>query len=89
MEIGAVKAHTGGLLLSGQAGGTVDGALIWSLTGHDENGRVEVPFVVEIDGGTLLADRGGRRIAIGVYAYVIDGDGRIVDHIAQGVVLDP
>jgi len=89
MEIGAVKAQTGGLLLSGQAGGTVDGALIWSLTGHDENGRVEVPFVVEIDGGTLLADRGGHRIVIGIYAYVIDGDGRIVDHIAQGLVLDP
>jgi tetratricopeptide (TPR) repeat protein len=89
MEIGAVKARTAGLLLSGQAGGTVDGALIWSLSGHDEDGRVEVPFVIEVDGGTLLAGRVGSRIAIGIYAYVIDGDGRIVDHIAQGLVLDP
>jgi tetratricopeptide (TPR) repeat protein len=89
MEIGAVKARTAGLLLSGQAGGTVEGALIWSLTGHDEKGRTEAPFVVEIDGGTLLAGSDGRRIAIGVFAYVIDGDGRIIDYIAQGVVLDP
>ena len=88
IEMGAVKAQTGGLLLSGQAGGTVDGALIWSLTGRDEKGRAEVPFVVEVDGGALLAGRGQRRIAIGIFAYVIDPDGRIVDHIAQGLVLD-
>ncbi len=68
IEIGAVRARTGALLLSGQAGGTVDGALIWSLTDRDENGKVEVPFVVEVDGGMLLAGRGGRRIAIGVFA---------------------
>ena len=88
-EIGAVVASTGALLLSGQAGGTVDGALIWSLTGREEDGKVEMPFVVEVDGGSLLAGRGGRRIAIGVFAFVIDGEGRIVDHIAQGLVLDP
>ena len=89
MEIGAVKAQTAGLLLSGQAGGTVDGALIWSITGRDETGRAEVPFVVEVDGGSLLAGRCGPRIAIGVFAYVINGEGGIVDHIAQGLVLDP
>lgn len=89
IEIGAVRAGTGALLLSGQAGGTVDGALIWSLTGRDENGKVEVPFVVEVDGGALLAGCSGRRITIGVFAYVIDGEGRIVNHMAQGVVFDP
>jgi tetratricopeptide (TPR) repeat protein len=88
-EIGAVKASTGGLLLSGQAGGNVDGALTWSLAGRDASGRVEVPYVIEVDGRALLSGGGGRRIAVGVYAYVVDGDGRVVDFIAQGLVLDP
>jgi len=84
-----LEFSSGGLLLSGQAGGTVKGALIWSLTGREENGRTEVPFVIEVDGEALLAGGGGRRIAIGIFVYVIDGEGRIVDHIAQGLVLDP
>jgi len=88
VEIGAVKASTGGLLLSGQAGGDVEGALIWSLAGRDESGRVDVPFVIEVDGGTLLEGRNSRRMAIGIYAYVIDEEGRVVDFIAQGLVLD-
>ncbi len=88
VEIGAVKANTGGLLLSGQAGGDVEGALIWSLAGRDESGRVDVPFVIEVDGGTLLEGRNSRRMAIGIYAYVVDGEGRVVDYIAQGLVLD-
>jgi len=88
VEIGAVKASTGGLLLSGQAGGDVEGALIWSLAGRDESGRIDVPFVIEVDGGTLLEGRISRRMAIGIYAYVVDGEGRVVDYIAQGLVLD-
>jgi len=88
VEIGAVKASTGGLLLSGQAGGDVEGALIWSLAGRDESGRVDVSFVIEVDGGTLLEGRNSRRMAIGIYAYVVDGEGRVVDYIAQGLVLD-
>ena len=88
VEIGAVKANTGGLLLSGQAGGDVEGALIWSLAGRDESGRIDVPFVIEVDGGTLLEGRNSRRMAIGIYAYVVDGEGRVVDYIAQGLFLD-
>ncbi len=88
IDIGAVKASTGGLLLSGQAGGDVDGALIWSLSGRDETGAVEVPFVIEVDGGGLLTGSSARRMAFGIYAYVVDGDGRVVDYIAQGLVLD-
>ena len=88
-EIGAVEARTGALLLSGQAGGNVDGALIWSLGERGEDDRTIVPFVVEVDGESLLSGRIGRSIAIGLYAYVVDDDGRVVDHIAQGLVLDP
>jgi tetratricopeptide (TPR) repeat protein len=88
VEIGAVRANIGGLLLSGQAGGDVEGALTWSLAGRDESGRVDVPFVIEVDGRALLEGRSARRMAIGIYAYVVDGEGRVVDHIAQGLVLD-
>lgn len=88
IEIGAVRASIGGLLLSGQAGGDVDGALIWSLAGRDESGRVDVPFVIEVDGRALLEGRSSRRLAIGIYAYVVDGDGRVVDFIAQGLLLN-
>jgi tetratricopeptide (TPR) repeat protein len=87
-EIGAVRANTGGLLLSGQTGGEVGGALIWSLSGRDESGRIDVPFAIEVDGGKLLEGRSTRRMAIGIYAYVVDGEGRVVDHIAQGLILD-
>ncbi len=48
-DIRAVRAQSGGLLLSGQAGGSVNGSLIWSLSSRGENGRVEVPFAVEVD----------------------------------------
>ena len=88
INIGAVKARTGALLLSGQAGGEVEGALIWSLAGRDESGRIDVPFVIEVDGRTLLEGRSARNLAIGIYAYVVDGEGKVVDHIAQGLVLD-
>jgi tetratricopeptide (TPR) repeat protein len=88
IEIGAVKASTGGLLLSGQAGGEVEGALIWSLAGRDDSGRIEVPFAIEVDGSRLLEGRRSRKMAIGIYAFVVDGEGRVVDHIAQGLVLD-
>ena len=87
--IGWVKAQSGGLLLSGQAGGSVDGALVWSLSRRDADGRVEVPFAVEVDGAALLAGDVGRRRFIAFTAYVVDGDGRVVAHIARGLVLDP
>jgi tetratricopeptide (TPR) repeat protein len=87
-EVGAVEARTGALLLSGQAGGDVDGALTWSVSHRDEGGLVTVPFVVEVDGRSLLEGRLGANIVVGLYAYVVDDDGIVVDHIAQGIVLE-
>ncbi len=88
-DIRAVEAHTGALLLSGQAGGDVEGALTWTVVERSDEGVATVPFVVEVDGTSLLSSGVGRDIAIGLYAYVVDDDGRVVDHIAQGVILDP
>jgi tetratricopeptide (TPR) repeat protein len=88
VEIGAVSAGTAGLLLSGQAGGTVEGALIWSLSERDADDRVSVPYVIEVDGRTLLAGDRGRHCIIGFYAYAVDVDGNVVGYIADGLVLE-
>ncbi len=88
VDIGAVEARTGALLLSGQAGGEVDGALVWALAGRAEDGRARVPFAIEVDGAALLRDDAGRRLTLGIYAYVVDDDGRVVAHLAQGLLLD-
>ncbi|MCG6949937.1 MAG: hypothetical protein LJE93_13585 [Acidobacteria bacterium] len=89
MRIGAVEARTGALLLSGQAGGDVKGSLIWSLADRAPDGRTNVPYVVEVDGRSLMAGRTRGAIAVGLYAYVVDDDGRVVDHSERGVILDP
>ena len=86
--LGWVRAQSGGLLLSGQAGGSVGGALVWSLSRRDEDGRVEVPYAVEVDGAALLVGDGGRRRFVACNVYVVDADGRVVAHTAQGLVLD-
>jgi Flp pilus assembly protein TadD len=88
-EVGAVEARTGALLLSGQAGGDVEGAMIWAVSHRGDDGIATLPFVVEVEGRSLLAGRIGADIVIGLYAYVVDDDGVVVDHIAQGVVLEP
>jgi tetratricopeptide (TPR) repeat protein len=88
IEIGGVDVGTGTLLLSGQEGGDVDGAMSWSLGPAREEGRVEVRFVVEVEGFTLLSGFEGDRLAIALLAYVVGEGNTIVDHIAQGVLLD-
>jgi hypothetical protein len=87
-DIGGVDARTAALLLSGQQSGDVKGALAWTIGGTDDKGLLEVPFVAEVDGASLLAGRSGDRIAIGVFAYAIDDAGRIADHLSEGVVLE-
>lgn len=89
LDLGAVEARTGALLLSGQAGGEVEGALAWSMSGHGPDGRAEVPFVVEVDGEELLRNSRGRRLMLGVFAYVVGNEGRVVDYLAQGLILEP
>ncbi len=88
VPIGGVDARSAALLLSGQQSGDVDGALAWTVGATDADGRSQVPFVVEVDGASLLAGLSASRIAIGLFAYLVDDSGGIADHIAQGAVLD-
>ncbi len=87
-EIGGVDTGTAALLLSGQQGGDVTGALAWTIGAIADEGLQEVPFVAEVDGASLLAGWSGDRIAIGFFAYTTDDSGRIADHLAQGVVFE-
>ncbi len=86
--ISGVDTRTAALLLSGQQSGDVTGALAWAIAATAADGRSEVSFVVEIDGAALLAEQTGSRIAIGLFAYVVEDDGGIADHIAQGAIID-
>ncbi|HSN54653.1 MAG TPA: tetratricopeptide repeat protein [Candidatus Sulfomarinibacteraceae bacterium] len=88
VDIGAVEARIGALLLSGQHGGDVEGALAWSVSGHGDDGSAEIPFTIEVDGEQLLGDGGGRTILVGIYAYLVDEAGLVAAHSAQGLRLD-
>jgi tetratricopeptide (TPR) repeat protein len=89
MDIGGVDVRTSTLLLSGQEGGNVDGAMLWTLGEVLDEERIEVRFVVEVDGASLLSGLTKPRIAIAILAYAVNQTGQIVDHIAQGLILDP
>jgi tetratricopeptide (TPR) repeat protein len=84
-----VEAQGAALLLSGQRGGDIYGALLWSATGvSGDGGDVSVPFVVEVDGRSLLDGSDGQRIPIEVYGYLVDSDGAVVGHVSEGILLD-
>jgi len=95
ISIPGLEASSAALLLSGQSGGAVNGAVLWSLgtgdAGVGAEGQelmVKVPYVIEVDGTTLLGGHTDSRIAVGVYVYLLSDTDRIVRHVAHGVVLE-
>lgn len=77
------------LLMSGESGGTVDGALAWTSTvpaGASQTALVTV--VVEVDGRQLLEDLSREDSAIEVFAYLLDGAGTVVGRLAEGVPVE-
>jgi len=88
-EIIGIDAPTCALLLSGHAGGEIGGTLLWTFDpASADEGTIDVLFVVDVNGEHLLADHTETLIPIGVYGYVMDGDGVIISHFAQGLNLD-
>jgi tetratricopeptide (TPR) repeat protein len=84
-----VDARGAALLLSGQKGGQVEGALIWSSSGPPEEGDlVSVQILVEVDGSGLLSGSEGPKIPIEIYGYLLDETGTVVGHLAEGILLD-
>jgi tetratricopeptide (TPR) repeat protein len=88
-QLGSIAAQTAALLLSGQRGGEVAGSMIWSIRSEaPQDGLLEVPFFVELEGNSLLEEQPGPILNVGVFAYAISGEGRLVGHLAQGLSLD-
>jgi Flp pilus assembly protein TadD len=78
---------TSAYLLSGQSGGEIAGAVVWSISPQDGAGaHLSVPFFIDIDGTTLLAE-GGSRLAIGIYAYVLSGQS-VAASYSQGLIVE-
>jgi tetratricopeptide (TPR) repeat protein len=88
-DLGAVEVHTAALLLSGQSGGDLPGAVLW-CAGHEanEDGRVPTYLNVELDGRALLHSAPPDRVPLVVAAYAIDEMGAVVGSLAHGVVVD-
>jgi thioredoxin-like negative regulator of GroEL len=89
IPLGGVGARGAALLLSGQSGGEVDGAVIWTTGGReDASEQVLVQFMIEVDGRSLFADSPHSRIPIEVYGYLLDEEGSVAGHLAEGILLD-
>jgi tetratricopeptide (TPR) repeat protein len=89
LALGGVGARGAALLLSGQSGGEVDGAVVWTTSGPMAAAeQVSIKVVVEVDGGQLLAGSRVLPIPIEVYGYLVDATGTVVGHLSEGFVVD-
>jgi tetratricopeptide (TPR) repeat protein len=88
-DLGAVDSPSAALLLSGQVGGTLPGAALWCAEpAVDGTGNVPLQVFVELDGGALLDNSPSNRVPLVISAYALDENGRIVDHLAQGIIIE-
>lgn len=78
-----IEARTAALLLSGRRGGDVAGDVLWTTLDRDGGGQWPVPYFLELDGQTLLADNPGTELDLEIHLYVLDGEGGVVLHVAQ------
>jgi tetratricopeptide (TPR) repeat protein len=88
IDVGGIDARSAALLLSGQQSGDVAGAVAWVLGPLGEDGLQDLPYVVEVDGASLIDGLPGPRIAIGIFTYAIDDEGHIASRTTDGVVLE-
>lgn len=87
--LAGVDAGAAALLMSGQSGGQVDGAVIWTPVGAGgEASRTSVMVVVEVDGRGLVEGSVRMPVPIEIYGYLLDGSGSTIEHIAEGVLVE-
>jgi len=88
--LGGVGARGAALLLSGQSGGEVQGAVTWWTSGgrEDDSEDLSIRFMVEVDGRSLFAGSPHSRIPIEVYGYLLDEKGTVAGHLADGILVD-
>jgi tetratricopeptide (TPR) repeat protein len=84
-----VDARGAALLFSGQNGGEVEGATLWSAVEVDaENVRATIVVMAEVDGRELLAGSRYLPVPIEIYGYLIDDAGTVVGHLSEGLLID-
>ncbi len=84
-----VDARGAALLLSGQNGGDVEGATLWSVVEVDaETTRATIAVMAEVDGRELLAGSRYLPVPIEIYGYLIDDTGTVVGHLSEGLLID-
>ena len=89
IALGGIDAQAAALLVSGQSGGEIGGALVWTVTAFSEEiSHATVPLIVEVNTQSLLGGVTNPPIPIEFYGYLIDGAGAVVLHFAEGVLLE-
>ena len=89
LPLGGVGARGAALLLSGESGGEVEGAVVWTSSGREGDAeQVSMQFMVEVDGRSLLAASPHSRIPIEVHGYLVDETGTMVGHLGDRILLD-
>lgn len=81
------KLSIAGLVLGGQEGGSVGGAVLAAAydVGAD---RAHVPVLVEVDGATLLDGVAAGTVPTQIYVYGIDREGSVVDFFTRALGLN-
>jgi tetratricopeptide (TPR) repeat protein len=89
VPLAGVGARGAALLLSGQNGGDIDGAVIWtSPSMQPDDDLVDLRFYVEVEGRGLLDSSAGGRVPLEIFGYVVDGGGTVVSYISEGILID-
>ncbi len=89
LPIAGVDARGAALLMSGQSGGEIEGAVTWTVADDDiPTDGVALRVVVEVEGRSLLAGSGVGPVPVEIVVYLFNDRNELVAHVASGVVLD-
>jgi tetratricopeptide (TPR) repeat protein len=88
LALSGVGARGAALLLSGQSGGEVDGAVVWTTGGAIAGAeQVSIKVIVEVDGSELLSGSRELPIPIEIYGYLVDDIGTVTGHLSEGIIV--
>ncbi len=81
------RLATAELIVGGRDGGAIDAAVLAApFAGTGE--KAYVSAFLEIDGASLIAAVAGSALTADVYAYALDGDGRVRDFLGHTLAVD-
>ncbi len=84
-----VDARGAALLLSGERGGDLGGAVVWTVARPAKPGeRVPVEILLELEGRGLVKEGSRSPVTVDIYGYLLDETGTVVDHLAQELRID-